>query len=702
MSLLSKDYLQLKQFKLFLQKHESIQIDAIEKNKVGQMMLNNKFFQDFDEDGHITFADYNIAWNWLMQGKPTNINELEEFEPVTKILPYESVQTGEQHILLDNTNRVESKKTTATTTSTKPRVVFNSKNKKKENVIEPMCVVAEPTASSAQKSTIPRKVIASSVSEPVTETNLQVQQADYVELQKVKKFLEKHTKIKITELHQENVSQLLLNNKFFCDFDNDGEITFADYNLAWNWLMQGKPTSLTEFAQNAPDNMKTSDIPYQRVQDSSEHILIQHQQNLVKENASEIKRNVNEFKPKLSFTKKITEPSPSPMVNTYGNSWNTNYFGTERRLISSFSLPTTEPEKNTLKILSADYIELEEMRSFLANKNKLNVNDVKKTEVGQSLVNNKFFQDFDMDGEITFSDYNIAWNWVMQGKPTDIVKFAKSKSATPDTHRIPYQSAQDGDFNVLADNRIIVYERGEENADNAKLISGLGLGLDTGVQIISTGLEEETSDYNEDGEIDEIDLQILECYIMSRPSDICEYNRDRGECPEATKLPNMLTAKFACDTSYYYGDVHLPGDDLIQNEDVEYYMDWLLGDEQFPDVNSLRFILSNNWIETPYRGPGFREVLRDCNIRDQKTEKSLHSTSIYRVDYRDYLIMKEWLRLGKPNFKGKQSDYDALTWFNANSAEGTPIACKLPFEVYMDIGTSCYTFEDTYAGVENL
>jgi hypothetical protein len=307
-----------------------------------------------------------------------------------------------------------------------------------------------------------------------------------------------------------------------------------------------------------------------------------------------------------------------------------------------------------------------------------------------------------MDGEISFSDYNISWNWVQQGKPTDVVKFAKSKSATPDTRRLPYQSIQDGDINILADNRLIIHERGEEGEDTEGLISALGIGVDTGVQIISTGIDEVSSDFNEDGEVDEIDLKILECYIMSRPTSICEYHSNRGDCPETAKLPNMLTAKFACDTSYYYGDVHIPGDDLIQNKDVEYYMAWLLGVESFPDVNSLRFILSNNWVENPYRGPGFREVLRDCNIRDGRTEKSLHSTGIYRVDYRDYLIMKEWLRMGKPNFKGKQSDYEALLWFNANSKPGTPIACKLPFEVYMDIGAKCYSFEETYAGIENL
>ena len=50
------------------------------------MMLNNKFFHDFDEDGvKITFADYNIAWNWLMQGKPKNMEELDEYKNCKEI-----------------------------------------------------------------------------------------------------------------------------------------------------------------------------------------------------------------------------------------------------------------------------------------------------------------------------------------------------------------------------------------------------------------------------------------------------------------------------------------------------------------------------------------------------------------------------------------------------------------------------------------
>ena len=57
MSILSQDYLQLKQLKIFLEKNNSIKVNEIDKHSVGQMLLNNKFFHDFDDDGEITFAD---------------------------------------------------------------------------------------------------------------------------------------------------------------------------------------------------------------------------------------------------------------------------------------------------------------------------------------------------------------------------------------------------------------------------------------------------------------------------------------------------------------------------------------------------------------------------------------------------------------------------------------------------------------------
>ena len=48
------------------------------------------------------------------------------------------------------------------------------------------------------------------------------------------------------------------------------------------------------------------------------------------------------------------------------------------------------------------------------------------------------------------------------------------------------------------------------------------------------------------------------------------------------------------------------GDDLIGDKDIEYYMAWLLGQVEVPDVNTLKFILSNNWVESPYKVFNFK------------------------------------------------------------------------------------------------
>ena len=701
MSILSQDYLQLKQLKIFLEKNNSIKVNEIDKHSVGQMLLNNKFFHDFDDDGEITFADYNIAWNWLMQGKPTEQEEMLT-ELKVKKLPYEYLQNREQNILLDNKGGATSKAKAKTTKYKRKITSFSKKRNIEKQQVEPTLVTLGSEIKS-NNTTLIKASSTTSISKEKKEANQETNAKDFSELNHLKKHLKQTEK---TDLDKKSIGQSMLNNKFFDDFTNDGKVGFADFNVAWNWILQGKPTDKISFRENAPKHINKSEIPYQFIQNTSQAILYDNRGFIEKEVSShETKRKVFSYK-MLPNRKPETKKQDTIILKTNDSEgWKNNYFNRNERIVSAMSTDTTSLKKDALSLISTDYLELEKLKEFLIENNEIEITEISKRNLSQKLLNNKFFNDFDMDGKITFNDYNIAWNWVMQGKPTDIVKFAKNKSATPDTRKIPYQNVQDLEYNILADNRLVVYDRGDEEGDDDTdtLISALGLSMNTGVEVVSTGISEASSDFNEDGEVDETDLDILECFILSRPKDICEYNRDRpSECPEATKLPNMLTAKFACDTSYYYGDVHLPGDDIIQNADVEYYMAWLHGDVPVPDRNTLKFILSNNWIETPYKGPNFREVLRDCNIRDQKTEMTLHSTSIYRVDYRDYLIMKEWIRLGKPNFKGKQSDYDALAWFNANSKEGTPIACKLPFEVYMDIGATCYTFEDTYIGAENL
>ena len=98
MSLLTQDYLQLKQVKIFLDKNISISESDINKQSVGQLLLNNSFFKDFDGDGIISYNDYKIAWNWLMQGKPTELKDLQDNQSdnikVTE-MPYEKLQQGE-------------------------------------------------------------------------------------------------------------------------------------------------------------------------------------------------------------------------------------------------------------------------------------------------------------------------------------------------------------------------------------------------------------------------------------------------------------------------------------------------------------------------------------------------------------------------------------------------------------------------------
>jgi len=419
-----------------------------------------------------------------------------------------------------------------------------------------------------------------------------------------------------------------------------------------------------------------------------------------------ISRSINDKKPKSEYKE--------PSVIISDEPWQDNYFKKTETNIQTLSTYTNTDEvthgDNHLEIAGKDFSELIDFRNFIHKNGSIKIEDVTKETVSQKLLNNKFFFDFDMDGEISFSDYNIAWNWVQQGKPTDIEEFAKNLSAIPDARRIPYQAIQNNDANILLDNRVVVYEYGDkdEQINNQQLISGLGLDTNTGVLPVNrVKTLEDTSDFNLDGEVDEEDLEILDCFIRTRPTSVYEYNQNRGNCPKISKLPNLLNAKFSCggEVEYYYGDIHEPGGHRVKNKDTDFYLKWLVGSVT-PNEESLPFILSNNWQKERYTGPSFHEVLRDCNIRDGKTKavryKHDDEEPLERLDYRDYLIMKEWIRMGKPNLKGTMSEQDALTYFNANSKPGTPIACKMPFELYWEMGTGVINWEDHYSGIENL
>ena len=776
---------------------------------------------------------------------------------------------------------------------------------------------------------------------------MQTVTTDFIELSQLKQFLQKHKSINLEELEKYSCGQSVLNNKFFHDFDADGYITFSDYNIAWNWLLQGKPTDIFEFAKNKSSCPEAYKLPYQFIQDNDDNILLDNRvpdyedeseplseeaptvesEDLDDEDESEY---VSEDLPTIedddpvpvesvSFDTPIHEKTKVEVVQsnvtTQEIKSNPTYNqepdeGEPTPLVVAWGEPESPSgEQHRMQAVTTDFIELSQLKEFLRKHKSIDLNELEKYRFGQSVLNNKFFHDFDMDGKITFSDYNIAWNWLLQGKPTNIFEFAKNKSASPRAYKLPYQFIQDNDDNILLDNRIPVYDSMDGTVVGETAIPMGGASSSTEFEVTKSSTSEPSSDFNNDGEVDDLDLQILEGYILLQPSTLEEYNANRGDFPLAVTLPNVLTAKFSCDNVYYYGDIDMSGHSIINDADIEYYIDILNGTEPLPGSSTLAFILSNtipyevvrtcelngsiedsqlcvklqegvfakqnqqsftsslyytlsydsqksteeekdiwtysdsnisieiggpisnswyiivkdeslenvgsgiqailaegystmiylskedpgatypwctawDWdtgyddttiadqhlfngntryetvlgelgietlqgirklvtevnqgtcsevydmstfdlnqesenyevqttgefrkqtvtaseVRSDFLGPGFRHTLMACNIRDEIVVKELHSTMMYKVDYRDYLIMKEWLRLGNPDTKNLQSENSLIDWFNKNSRDGTPFACALPYQIYDWIGTG-FAFANAYSGEENL
>ena len=771
---------------------------------------------------------------------------------------------------------------------------------------------------------------------------------DFIELSQLKEFLQKNDSVSVTELDKFELGQSLLKNKFFHDFDADGKITFSDYNIAWNWLLQGKPTDIYEFARNKSSCPETYKLPYQFIQDNDDNILLDNrvpeydeiqeeeesEQNsnvenyeeeppqikygatsvsILSETPSEIEKQIPES-PKIVYEKKsYDESSKNNILNksNFKKSTKTESMEVPSSVnIKALNTNYQRTETKKMNAIATDFLELKQLKDFLNKNNSIDINNLDKFSLGQSILNNKFFHDFDMDGYITFSDYNIAWNWVLQGKPSDILEYAQNKSASPRGYKLPYQFIQESDDNILLDNRIPAYDTNDGKVIGETSVSMLGDVSPSELVIAQNTTVEPSSDFNNDGEVDETDLEILEAFILLQPSTVEEYNANRGTFPQTTYLPNVLTAKFACNNVFYYGDIRTSGHGIIDNNDIEYYMAILNGSEPLPGENTLSFILSNtmrnvvvrtcelngdiedsevcvklqegvfekqnqqsftsslyytlsydsqkstenetdiwtysdsnisieiggpisnawyimvtdeslentdtpmetflaegystmlylskedpgatypwcaiwdwdddyddttigdqhlfkgdtryetvlselgietlqgirklvnevnqgtcsdvydlsalNWIEKntneeeiheigelrkqnvnssevrrDYEGPNFGHTLMTCNIRDEIVSNELHSTMMFKVGYQDYLIMKEWLRLGNPDPKNLQTSTSLIDWFNMMKRDGTPTACRLPIELYDWIGTG-FAFADAYSGEENL
>lgn len=70
---ISEDKKNLNELHGLLIKHGSIPCNQLGKSKFNQSVIDNKFVHDFDGDDMITISDYRICANWLVQGKPSDI-----------------------------------------------------------------------------------------------------------------------------------------------------------------------------------------------------------------------------------------------------------------------------------------------------------------------------------------------------------------------------------------------------------------------------------------------------------------------------------------------------------------------------------------------------------------------------------------------------------------------------------------------------
>ena len=75
MKIFSDDKQRLTQLRELVNSHREIPVSELKKTRFNQSIIDNIFVEDFDGDKTITNADYLICSNWLMQGKPQNIEK---------------------------------------------------------------------------------------------------------------------------------------------------------------------------------------------------------------------------------------------------------------------------------------------------------------------------------------------------------------------------------------------------------------------------------------------------------------------------------------------------------------------------------------------------------------------------------------------------------------------------------------------------
>jgi hypothetical protein len=182
-----------------------------------------------------------------------------------------------------------------------------------------------------------------------------------------------------------------------------------------------------------------------------------------------------------------------------------------------------------MKTNNADFYYLNQLHEIVKD-DKIAVENIKKLNYSQSILDNIFFRDFDDDGFISIDDYLIAYNWVMQGKPSSIEEFVKNSKSTPDASSIPLSS--------------VVYSTNKN--ENLEI----------------------TSDWDNDKIVDETESQILAKFILSQPKSKDEYNRVIDNYPKVEILPNFLNAKYDYEN-----------EDKIDWNDLVIFNEWIRQDK---------------------------------------------------------------------------------------------------------------------------
>jgi hypothetical protein len=268
---------------------------------------------------------------------------------------------------------------------------------------------------------------------------------------------------------------------------------------------------------------------------------------------------------------------------------------------------------------------------------------------------------------------------------------------------------------------------------------------------------EHTSDFDEDGRVTDKDQAGLAGYCLqggsSRgPRTPGSYNLNKMTYPTLSKLPNLVTANYTCNTGECCDDDYTGDGKLTSKDALVYYawsslIDWDSKPEGVSDIDfynekappGFKFSptkfptnpcadfdgdgsLSSNdalvyyawasridWSKKPdttsmgsyyeeMAPRGFRFSMGHAPVCVEGDDEECVGTDEMclgtdaNVNWADFLIFYKWMRENK---------CETLDCYNSVREE-YPIACKLPFEQYEAMGASVQAFEEVYIGAENL